>query len=159
MSVPVQCTCLVCWQTRASGHMIWTPSARPTWHAHSQLYKLRYSLSLSAWFASLTSNTMACDLLALAQALQFFLVQWRTGKIKNPSAYLTDLLAKSYRDNTWTESNSLHFMDAPASITTKVPSAPTDIGLWGLLLLLMGGSSEGMTGHPSVCCCACVMRL
>ncbi|DBB07128.1 TPA: hypothetical protein ACH3X1_011700 [Trebouxia sp. C0004] len=49
------------------------------------------------------------------QGLQGFLVQWRTGRIKNPSAYLTDLLGRAYQDNLLADHDPLPFIDVPAS--------------------------------------------
>ncbi|KAL0028316.1 hypothetical protein WJX79_009695 [Trebouxia sp. C0005] len=49
------------------------------------------------------------------QGLQGFLVQWRTGRIKNPSAYLTDLLGRAYQDNLLADHDPLPFIDLPAS--------------------------------------------
>ena len=54
------------------------------------------------------------------QALQRFLVQWRTGRIKNPSAYLTDLLGRAYQDNLLADHDPLPFIDVPASRFTTV---------------------------------------
>ena len=54
------------------------------------------------------------------QALQDFLQQWRGGRIKNPSAYLTDLLGRAKNNNISVEHDTLPFMDAPASVTPRV---------------------------------------
>ena len=62
------------------------------------------------------------QLLSCLQVLQDFLEAWRTGKIRNASAYLTDLLTKASKDMLWSDQDALPFMDVPPNITPQVSS-------------------------------------
>ena len=125
--VPVQFTCWTCWQRKGSAHLNWILTVRGTCHAHSQLCRLRCSADTGSVTCSIHRCALCEVLCCPVQGLQGFLVQWRTGRIKNPSAYLTDLLGRAYQDNLLADHDPLPFIDVPASRFTTVCTNASDM--------------------------------
>ena len=116
----------------------WILTAKHTCHEQGLLCKLRcvpaacLSTALSCCFsllllAAASAAAAACNVSKAAawlQALQDFLEAWRTGKIKNASAYLTDLLTRASKNVGWSDQDALPFMDVPPNINPQVGGAP-----------------------------------
>ncbi|KAL3160395.1 hypothetical protein ABBQ32_010720 [Trebouxia sp. C0010 RCD-2024] len=93
------------------------------------------------------------------QALQDFLEAWRFGRIKNASAYLTDLLTRASKNPVWSDQDVLPFMDVPPNVNPQprkvavpiaspheyVPADTTGIGFLAAKLKVDSIPSAGST--------------